>query len=81
MRDSELEVLHDRVMVRDTEGTGGRRGTAGITIPATATVAKRLFWGEVSGIGHHDRTVKVGHQRELHAVAIERAEHGTGLYL
>lgn len=97
-------MLHDRVMVRDTEGTGERRSNAGIVIPATAAVAKRLVWGEVFGIGQNVRTVGVGdrvlfarddqfevevqgstylvmRERELHAVATERTEHGTGLYL
>ncbi|MBC8092540.1 MAG: co-chaperone GroES [Pseudonocardia sp.] len=97
-------MLHDRVMVRDAEGTGERRSSAGIVIPATTTVARRLIWGEVFGVGNTVRTVKVGdrvlfarddqyevevqgdtylvmRERELHAVAAERTEHGTGLYL
>jgi chaperonin GroES len=100
----EIQMLHDRVMVLDAEGTGERRSTAGIVIPATATVARRLVWGEVFGVGHHVRTVEVGdrvlfardeqfevevqgtaylvlRERDLHAVATERTEHGTGLYL
>lgn len=56
----EIQMLHDRVMVRDSEGTGERRTGTGIVIPATATVARRLIWGEVFGIGHHVRNVKVG---------------------
>jgi chaperonin GroES len=100
----EIQMLHDRVMVRVTQEEGERRSTGGIVIPATAQVAKRLVWGEVYGVGHHVRTVKVGdkvlydpetpfevevkgqpflvmRERDLHAVACERAEHGTGLYL
>ena len=96
-------MLHDRVMVR-AESSGERRSGAGIVIPATAEVARRLVWGEVFGTGAHVRTVKVGdrvlfaqddqfevdvqgttylimRERELHAVATERTEHGTGLYL
>lgn len=96
-------MLHDRVMIKP-ESSGERRSTAGIVIPATAEVARRLFWGEVFGVGHHVRNVKVGdrvlfarddqyevevqgatflvmRERELHAVATERTEHGTGLYL
>ena len=105
MQDPKLEIqmLHDRVMVRP-ETSGERRSGAGIVIPATAEVAKRLVWGEVFGVGAHVRTVKVGdrvlfarddqyevdvqgstylvlRERELHAVATERTEHGTGLYL
>jgi chaperonin GroES len=100
----EIQMLHDRVMVRVTDGNGERRSSAGIVIPATAEVAKRLVWGEVFGVGQHVRAVKVGdrvlfgrdgqyevevqgatylvmRERELHAVATERTEHGTGLYL
>src|SRR5256885_1372104 len=100
----EIQMLHDRVMVQVVDGIGERRSSAGIVIPATAQVAKRLVWGEVFGVGHHVRTVKVGdrvlfspddqyeievqgqaylvmRERDLHAVAAERTEHGTGLYL
>jgi chaperonin GroES len=100
----QIQMLHDRVMVRVSDDVGERRSSAGIVIPATAEVAKRLIWGEVFGVGHHVCTVKVGdrvlfgsddqyevevqgctylvlRERELHAVAAERTEHGTGLYL
>jgi chaperonin GroES len=100
----EIQMLHDRVMLRAVDGVGERRSSAGIVIPATAEVARRLIWGEVFGVGHHVRVVKVGdrvlfgrddpqevevqgtaylvlRERELHAVAAERTEHGTGLYL
>lgn len=99
----EIQMLHDRLMVK-ADTTGERRSGAGIVIPATAEVARRLVWGEVFGVGNHVRTVKVGdrvlfardeqyevevqgdtylvlRERELHAVATERTEHGTGLYL
>ncbi|TCK27744.1 GroES family chaperonin [Pseudonocardia endophytica] len=100
----EIQMLHDRVMIKIVEGAGERRSSAGIVIPATAQVAKRLVWGEVAGVGQHVRTVKTGdrvllapddqyevevqgtaylvmRERDLHAVATERTEHGTGLYL
>jgi chaperonin GroES len=99
----EIQMLHDRLMVKADNG-GERRSGAGIVIPATAEVARRLVWGEVFGVGNNVRTVKVGdrvlfardeqyevdvqgvsylvlRERELHAVATERTEHGTGLYL
>jgi chaperonin GroES len=99
----QIQMLHDRIMIK-AEGEGERRSTAGIVIPATAEVARRLVWGEVFGVGHHVRAVKVGdrvlfardeqyevevqgatylvmRERELHAVATEPTEHGTGLYL
>jgi chaperonin GroES len=100
----EIQMLHDRVMVKVSQNEGERRSSGGIVIPATAQMAKRLAWGDVYGVGHHVRTVKVGdrvlydpdtpyevevqgqsflvmRERDLHAVASERAEHGTGLYL
>lgn len=100
----EIQMLHDRLMVRLLDEDGERRSSGGIVIPATAHVAKRLSWGEVCGVGHHVRTVQVGdrvlfsledqfevevrgqtylvmRERDLQAVASERTEHGTGLYL
>lgn len=100
----QIQMLHDRVMVRVAQDGGERRSSGGIVIPATAQVAKRLAWGEVFGVGNHVRTVKVGdrvlfnpeeqfevevqgqaylvmRERDLHAVASEQTEHGTGLYL
>ena len=100
----EVQMLHDRVMVRVEQESGVRRSSGGIVIPATVQQANRLAWGEVCGVGHHVRTVKVGdrvlfhpeeqyeveiqgqqylimRERDLHAVANERPEHGTGLYL
>ncbi|GAB2654396.1 co-chaperone GroES [Saccharopolyspora gloriosae] len=106
MTDAKLEIqmLHDRVMVRVSAESGERRSSGGIVIPATAQMAKRLLWGEVFGVGSHVRAVKVGDQvlfnpeeqfevevqgqpylvmreRDLHAVASEQIEQGTGLYL
>lgn len=100
----EIQMLHDRVMVRVDASSGERRSGGGIVIPATAQMAKRLVWGEVAGIGNHVRQVKVGdrvlfspddqyevevqgqtylvlRERDVNAVAAERTEHGTGLYL
>jgi chaperonin GroES len=100
----EVQMLHDRVMVRVEEEPVERRSSGGIVIPSTVTQNNRLVWGEVCGVGHHVRTVKVGdrvlfhpeeqfeveiqgdsylvmRERDLHAVANERPEHGTGLYL
>jgi chaperonin GroES len=100
----EIQMLHDRVMVRLVGEDGERRSSGGILIPATAQMAKRLSWGEVYGIGNHVRTIQVGdrvlfnpedqyevevrgqtflivRERDLQAVASERTEHGTGLYL
>ena len=100
----EIQMLHDRVMVRPEKESGERRSSGGIVIPATAEQSNRLVWGEVCGAGHNVRAVKVGdmvlyhdedqfqvevqgelylvmRERDLHAVANERPEYGTGLYL
>ncbi|MFC5185773.1 GroES family chaperonin [Actinomadura harenae] len=97
-------MLHDRVMIKVEKESGERRSTGGIVIPATVEQSNRLSWGEVCGVGHHVRAVKVGdrvlfhpedqfvveiqgedylvmRERDLHAIASERPEHGTGLYL
>ncbi|GLZ37507.1 10 kDa chaperonin [Actinokineospora sp. NBRC 105648] len=100
----EIQMLHDRILVRLTPEEGERRSSGGIVIPATAQVAKRLAWADVLGVGTNVRTVKVGdrvlfnpedqfevevhgqaylvmRERDVHAMATERTEHGTGLYL
>ncbi|MGH3491931.1 MAG: GroES family chaperonin [Sciscionella sp.] len=97
-------MLHDRLLVAQTQEEGERRSGGGIVIPATANMAKRLNWGDVLGVGNTVRSVKVGdrvlfnpeelleveigaktylvmRERDVHAVATERTEHGTGLYL
>jgi chaperonin GroES len=100
----EVQMLHDRVMVRVEKEPEERRSSGGIVIPSTVEQSNRLVWGEVCGVGPHVRTVKVGdrvlfhtgdqyevdiqghsylvmRERDLHATASERPEHGTGLYL
>lgn len=55
-----IRMLHDRVLV-SADGEGGeRRSTAGIVIPATAAVGKRLAWAAVVAVGQHVRQVQVG---------------------
>jgi chaperonin GroES len=99
-----IEMLTDRVLVQIPRSEGERKSRAGILIPATAQVARRLAWAEVMATGPHVRTVKAGDQvlfnpedryevevqgedylilreRDIHAVASERAAGGTGLYL
>jgi chaperonin GroES len=56
----EIQMLHDRVLVRISPEDGERRSSGGIVIPSTAQMAKRLSWGDVHGIGTHVRHVKVG---------------------
>jgi chaperonin GroES len=56
----EIQMLHDRVMVRISPEDGERRSSGGIVIPATAQIARRLAWGDVLGVGTNVRHVKVG---------------------
>jgi chaperonin GroES len=99
-----ITVLSDRVLVQMPQAEGERRSRAGILIPATAQVSRRLSWAEAVAVGPHVRTVKVGdkvlfnpedrfevevqgdeyvilRERDIHAVATDRIDGGTGLYL
>jgi chaperonin GroES len=99
-----ITVLFDRVLVQVTQADGERRSRAGILIPATAQVSRRLVWAETVAVGPHVRAVKAGdkvlfnpedrfevevqgdeyvilRERDIHAVASERNDSGTGLYL
>ena len=53
-------MLFDRVMVQISPTDGERRSRAGILIPATAQITRRLTWADVVAVGPHVRTVKVG---------------------
>lgn len=55
----QISVLFDRVLVV-IDDDGERRSRAGILIPATAQVARRLSWARVVAIGPHVRTVRIG---------------------
>ncbi len=55
-----IRMLHDRVLVSGDGEAGERRSTAGIVIPATAAVGRRLAWAAVVAIGQHVRQVQVG---------------------
>ncbi len=99
-----ITVLADRVLARVPRGDGERRSRAGILIPATAQLSKRLVWATAVAVGPHVRTVKAGdtvlfgaedrlevevqgeeyvilRERDIHAIASERVDGGTGLYL
>lgn len=56
---SKISALFDRVLVA-VDDEGERRSRAGILIPATAQVAKRLVWAKVKAVGPHVRSVRVG---------------------
>lgn len=99
-----IKMLADRLLVQIPQSEGERRSRAGILIPATAEVSKRLAWAEVVAVGPHIRHIEPGDQvlfnpddryevevrgddylilreRDIHAVASERIDSNTGLYL
>nr|WP_230415001.1 co-chaperone GroES [Micromonospora tarapacensis] len=55
-----IRLLHDRVLVRLEGSDGERRSSAGIVIPATAAVGKRLAWAIAVGVGPHVRAIVSG---------------------
>lgn len=55
-----IRLLHDRVLVRTEGGEGERRSTAGIVIPATAAVGRRLAWATAVGVGPNVRSIVSG---------------------
>ncbi len=55
-----IQMLHDRVLVSLDRESGERRSQAGIVIPATATMGRRLAWARVAAVGANVRTVEVG---------------------
>ncbi len=55
-----VTMVNDRVLVAVPPSEGERRSRAGILIPATAQVAKRLSWARVAAVGPSARTVKPG---------------------
>ena len=99
-----VTMLNDRVLVHVPASEGERRSRAGILIPATASVARRLTWAEVAAVGPNVRSIRgrrpcafqprgvlrgggsggdyvILRERDIPAVASERLEDGTGLYL
>jgi chaperonin GroES len=55
-----IRMLHDRILVTLDRDSGERRNAAGIVIPATAKIGKRLSWASVMAIGASVRAVKIG---------------------
>lgn len=73
-----IRLLHDRVLVEPRGEDADRRSRAGIVIPATAQMGKRLSWAEVVAVGTGVRSVQVGDRVLFDSV--DRAEvelHGT----
>ncbi len=56
----EIQMLHDRLLVRAVPDTSERRSNAGLVIPDTVKLATRMAWGEVCGAGTSVRHVKTG---------------------
>lgn len=54
-----IRMLHDRVLVSIDRDAGERRSGAGIVIPATAVMGKRLSWATVVATGQHVRQVQI----------------------
>jgi chaperonin GroES len=55
-----IRLLHDRVLVKLEGNEGERRSTAGIVIPATASVGRRLSWATAVGVGPNVRSIVNG---------------------
>ena len=55
-----IRLLHDRVLVRMDGADGERRSAAGIVIPATASMGRRLSWATAVGVGPHVRWIVAG---------------------
>lgn len=57
-----ITMLTDRVLVEIPANDGERHSRAGILIPATAQVAKRLVWAEVVAVGPNVRAIQPGNK-------------------
>jgi len=55
-----IRMTTDRILVRPSEEVGERKSRAGILIPATANVNRRLVWAEVVSVGPTVRNVEDG---------------------
>ena len=53
-----ITMMADRLLVQLPQTEGERRSRAGILIPATAQIGKRLTWAEVVAVGPHVRSVR-----------------------
>lgn len=99
-----IRMTADRLLVEPSQELGERKSRAGILIPATAEVSRRLAWAKVKAVGPTVRTIEEGdtvlfapdtgyeveirgdeyiilRERDVHAVASDRDEGQTGLYL
>lgn len=61
-----IKMLSDRILVQLPGADGERKSKAGILIPATAQVARRLSWADVVAKGPLVRSVEAGDQVLFH---------------
>jgi chaperonin GroES len=55
-----VRMTTDRLLVVQGDDAGERKSRAGIVIPATATVDRRLVWAEVVAVGPTVRNIEPG---------------------
>jgi chaperonin GroES len=55
-----IRMAADRLLLRPSDDIGERKSRAGILIPATANVDRRLSWAEVVAVGPTVRNVEEG---------------------
>ena len=55
-----IRMTADRLLLAPSTEAGERKSRAGILIPATANVDRRLVWAEVVAAGPTVRTIEVG---------------------
>jgi chaperonin GroES len=55
-----VRMIADRILVVPSKEAGERKSRAGILIPATADVSRRLVWAEVVAVGPTVRTIEQG---------------------
>lgn len=55
-----VRMVADRILVVPSREAGERKSRAGILIPATADVSRRLVWAEVAAVGPTVRSVQNG---------------------
>jgi len=67
-----IKLLHDRLLVSESDDPGERRSSGGIVIPATAQVGRKLVWAKVVALGPNVRTMELGDR-----VLFEPEDRGT----
>jgi chaperonin GroES len=76
-----IRMLHDRLLVSQESESGERRSSAGIVIPATARMGKRLAWSEVVAVGQNVRTVQIGDRVLFDPEELAEVEINGAVYL